>query len=142
MGKALSKERNRRKSEQSSKRFRPLKHRTRLKKSAGSCAKNRTSEKAEKPCFRLRKIRENSLSVSLAKSRKTIAAKGRKTGATKRYFGSFYLHTKSHAIFGLPRFRTVGRWIFRNLCCSLFLLFRPIRTIFCTVIVLFRQSSA
>ncbi len=80
--------------------------RTHLKKSVGSCAKNRAPEKAEKPCFLLRKIRENSLSFSLTKSRKTIAAKKRKTGATKQYFGPCYFPTQSHGFLGLPTVRT------------------------------------
>ncbi len=68
--KVLAKERNRRKSKQSPKRFRPLKLRTHLKKSVGSCAKNRAHEKAEKPCFLLRKIRENDRLIFVRKKPK------------------------------------------------------------------------
>ncbi len=119
--------RKRRKSEQSPKCFCPLKHRTRLKKSVGSCAKNRTSEKAEKTCFCCEKLAKMTALFSSAKSRKTIVEKGQKTGATKRNFGrcfgSFHLHTKSHAIFGLPRLRASNHRAFRHLRCSYFLLF-------------------
>ena len=74
---------------------------------------------------------------SFAKSRKTALVKGQKQVRKKSLSELFYLHTKSHAFFGLPTLRISGHPIFCHLHCSYFLLLKLFSITFLSVIVLF-----